>query len=289
VSDWTWRAAWEGALDPELPDDTSVEVVVSHSEVSDDYSPYTHDQVAWTGPCSWDATVSTEIVDTPAYVNGTSWAITLADHTATVERWPRCEPRIHPATFDGVEGWVFEDWTPAVNEDGDDADATTDCDDQDPDRSPCTLDVLCDGIDQDCDGIDDIDGDGDGAAAACAGGEDCDDDNPSKYPGAPEVPYNGRDEDCDGLDLTDVDGDGFDGSSTGADCDDDDGSVYPGALELDCDHIDQDCDGQDGRCAPVVEPGGCASGGCGSGGAAIAGVLVFGRRRWRSRGAEACR
>ncbi|MEZ4317795.1 MAG: putative metal-binding motif-containing protein [Myxococcota bacterium] len=109
--------------------------------------------------------------------------------------------------------------------DGDGWGAEEDCDDQDPNVNPGTLDV-CDGIDNDCDGqIDpdvsirvwpDADGDGfgDGSApidlfgcdmprpdGAVANGVDCDDTNAGISPIADDVPGNGIDEDCDGSDA----------------------------------------------------------------------------------------
>jgi len=101
---------------------------------------------------------------------------------------------------------------------------------------------ICDGIDNDCDGVipaDEVDADGDGFMV-CDG--DCDDGNADIYPGATEE-CDGLDNDCDGVvpaDETDADGDGF--MVCEGDCDDGDASAYPGATEV-CDGIDNDCDG----------------------------------------------
>ena len=68
---------------------------------------------------------------------------------------------------------------------------------------------VCDGADNDCDGLvpeDEFDLDQDGLAS-CDG--DCDDSNPTAFPGNPEVPGDGIDNDCDGeVDNVDADGDG---------------------------------------------------------------------------------
>jgi hypothetical protein len=55
-----------------------------------------------------------------------------------------------------------------------------------------------DGIDQNCDGVDGLDGDGDGFASVATGGGDCDDERVNVYPGAPDAPDDGLDQNCDG-------------------------------------------------------------------------------------------
>jgi len=127
--------------------------------------------------------------------------------------------------------------------DGDGWTEDVDCDDVDPGTHP-EAGELCDGSDNDCDGLTDegYDEDGDGWTL-CDEPADCNDSDPSVYPGAVEE-CDDIDTDCDGEDdedcPDDADGDGF---SDGEDCDDSDPWTYPGANEI-CDGRDNDCDGE---------------------------------------------
>jgi len=128
------------------------------------------------------------------------------------------------------------------------ADGGPDCDDSNDQIFPSAIEV-CNGKDDDCDGLvdEDFDVDLDGYLAdapgclALVGVVDCDDGDAAIHPGATEA-CDGRDDDCNGQvdDTPDADGDG---ATTCMDCDDADPQRAPGLPEI-CDGVDNDCNGQ---------------------------------------------
>lgn len=151
------------------------------------------------------------------------------------------------STDEGWDGDGDGHLPPSCN-DGDD------CNDADRNINPDAADIPYDGIDQNCDGVDNLDADNDGFDAIEEGGNDCDDADGLIYPGATEVPKDGIDQDCNGLDLLDADGDGFDDDAFGGtDCNDADSLIFPDAWEWLNDEVDSDCDGTDGRAVEMTD------------------------------------
>ena len=146
------------------------------------------------------------------------------------------------------------DCSSGTDNDGDGFDFTVDCNDSDASIYPGAPEIANDGIDQDCDGVDQTtstggcssveitDCNGNCAPAYWLGDGICDQGSYS-YLGNPiyldcaSLSYDSGD--CS---VPDADLDGYDAS---VDCNDNDSSIYPGALEIPNDGIDQDCDGVD--------------------------------------------
>ena len=227
------------------------------------------------------------------------------DDPACDPAWLDCndnDAAVHPGAFDVCEDGIDNDCDGADRDcdcleadlDGDGygtvaACPDPDCDDTDPYVFPGAPEI-CNGIDDNCDGVADegYDGDADGVST-CAG--DCDDNNAAIFPGNPEV-CDTLDNDCngvidDGLNIPgctlyylDQDGDGYGqdafyqcaceadadySTELSGDCDDGDIDIYPGALEI-CDLVDNDCDGSVDEewndCAVDNGVAGCVNGEC---------------------------
>jgi hypothetical protein len=163
------------------------------------------------------------------------------------------------------------------------ATVSTDCDDAAASDNPAASDVVNDGDDDDCDGVDscwtDADNDDygttvskDSADLDCLDANeatvstDCDDavsGGSSDYPGAPETVNNGDDEDCDGFDscYTDADDDNYGTTvvidsadldcadtleaTVSTDCDDASAGDNPAASEVAANSDDENCDGKE--------------------------------------------
>lgn len=149
-----------------------------------------------------------------------------------------------------------------------------DCDDTLAGVAPGQADAWYDGLDTNCDGLDDFDQDADGyvsnenvgkttqyveTSGALPGG-DCDDLLASIGPDVSDAWYDGVDTNCDGADDYDQDADGYasdehaygpteyasgTGSLAATDCNDGDDEIKPGAGEIWYDAVDQDCAGDD--------------------------------------------
>ncbi|RJP92374.1 MAG: hypothetical protein C4518_06890 [Desulfobacteraceae bacterium] len=133
-----------------------------------------------------------------------------------------------------------------------------DCNDANAAIHPGAVEICGDGIDQDCNGSDqlcpeDIDDDRDGYTENQG---DCNDTNSKVHPGAVEICGDGIDQDCSGSDQLcpeDIDDDRDGYTENQGDCNDANASIHPGAVEICGDGIDQDCNGSDQLCPEDID------------------------------------
>ena len=123
-----------------------------------------------------------------------------------------------------------------------------DCDDSNENINPNTNEIWYDGVDGNCDGLNDYDKDQDGfvedeyTIPSELDGGDCNDDDNSINPNALETWYDGVDQDCQGDNDFDRDGDGFESDEYGGDdCNDLNNEINPGKDETMYDGIDVNC------------------------------------------------
>lgn len=119
-----------------------------------------------------------------------------------------------------------------------------DCDDTRDGAFPGAAEILCNGVDDNCNGLADDDQNIDGDPVSLCGG-DCDDTNDVVFPGAFEITCDGVDENCNGMADDDPNVDGDPVSLCAGDCDDEDPANFPGNTEV--------CDGQDNNCDGLVD------------------------------------
>lgn len=116
-----------------------------------------------------------------------------------------------------------------------------DCDDDNGAVHPGVAEIICSGLDEDCNPgtPDDRDQDGDGTSY-CS--DDCDDDDDTRSPAFTELGCNDIDDDCDPSTADEGDRDGDRWDVCDGDCDDNDDQVFPDADEVPCNGLDDDCD-----------------------------------------------
>ncbi len=130
----------------------------------------------------------------------------------------------------------------AVDNDGDGFHVPADCHDGNSSIYPGAPEILCNGVDENCNGLsdDDINNDGD-PVSFCSG--DCDDNNSNRYPGNAEVLCNNFDENCNGNGDDDKNTDGDPVTFCNGDCNDNNFNIWPGNVETLCNGVDDNCNG----------------------------------------------
>ncbi len=206
------------------------------------------------GPTSWQWTFaggtpssSTAQNPTVTYNNAGVYAVTLVASNATSND---TETKPNYITVGASVTWYQDSdndgygktnvTTSACNQPAGYAAQGGDCNDNNAAIKPNATEI-CNGVDDDCDGLVDegFDTDNDGYTT-CQG--DCDDNNALRYPGAFEL-CNAIDDNCNGTvdEGYDADADGY--RVCDGDCNDNNAAVRPGALEV-CNGIDDNCNGQ---------------------------------------------
>jgi hypothetical protein len=138
----------------------------------------------------------------------------------------------------------FNECAGIFDADGDGFFNISDCNDSNASINPDALEIWYDGVDQNCDGLNDYDQDGDGDQAVDYGGTDCDDTDPLTSGGAVAYYVDG---DMDGYgDITNFTVSCLQPPGTtldNTDCDDTDDTAFPGAPGT-FSGVDNNCDGQ---------------------------------------------
>jgi hypothetical protein len=200
------------------------EVFLTHGGVLLDEVVY--DDVDWPDTAGVAMSLDPPLYDATDNDDFTSWCNAVAPYGAGDRGSPGA---LNPTCCGDADGDGFADATCG----GDD------CDDADPAIFPGASEVVCDGVDNDCDAAteDEPDDDADGFSVCV----DCDDMEPLMNPGEGENECDGLDNDCDPATEDEPDADG-DGVPMCDDCDDTDPAAYPGGTEIECDGVDNDCD-----------------------------------------------
>ena len=200
--------------------------------------------VLWYFPGGMPATSNAASVDVTYAANGVySFAMVITDGNFTDSTWYENVINVSSALtyYQDADGDGFGSTTSVEGcsvPSGYVANSN-DCDDNNGNVSPQIVEV-CNGSDDNCNGLIDenFDNDGDGFSA-CDG--DCDDNSALSNPNALEL-CNGGDDNCNGVtdEGFDVDGDGF--TTCNGDCNDQNAGMNPTIVEV-CNGLDDNCNG----------------------------------------------